>query len=626
MSTFPIILPVDVTAQALSHRVVDEPHVLTVGLIIPDGGAFYTRSVTVHDQNHQPLTKGVDWDCGDYISRTSRALGLSVHSSIVVTKPGVTSAYVSLQYVGGEDMIHLQAYQDAYAQIFDPAHQFAWQELLKPDQFEPAAHTQDLSTLYDMDKISGPLEQLVTALSLRDTALHDHFILSKVPAARADFESFYNTRLDQTLSPVEANLTGTRQRLSAARQHYTDGQRRLQDLTLRLAQLQGQNNRQKKYHQNRLQAAALIKIALKSRLTPATLAPIPQEIHGLLSWWDFTDAAQNGPAGHKDKAAPSRVLSGVSTSAQGFSMASTGHLSVPFSIPAQCTVVAVVSRDAVGDLIGDIGCQIGAGYALLGAGVQAKVSAGQQEWVCVIAAISDDDGDGYFLSNATQRQYGGHYGYDSRPDVRTRLMDRIGAGAGVVKELIIYSRLLSYYEADALSTYLQIKHGVRPHLNANARFDADYQSYDFGYARVSLPLINQEAAILTVPASAPSGPFAYALAQLPAQTHCWCCIGESPSVAFWAQEIPSAAHAQLSVKMNVILPDQIGAAFTLKANGASVGAVVVPGSATHLQTLEFIFTPVQDTVLLELFQTRSAAPPVRFAVTQITVQRQLLQL
>lgn len=624
MSTYNLSLPLDVTAQAASNRVVDEPHDLTVGLIIPDAGPFYTSTVVVKDQNSVVLSRGVDWDCADYLTQTAQALGMSVHCSLVVKKVGVTRAYVTLQYVGGEETFRQEEYRRAYAEIFDPAKQFQWQELLKPEAFTPAPHVQDLSTFYDMNRISEPLQRLEQALHLKDKAVHDHIIQVKIPQARTGFETLFDTRLVEQLLPIDAALYTAERTLKTSRVHYQDAKQRLDDLTARLQSLQQKNSRQRKYYHNRLQAAALIKIAKKSESTPTQIAPIPKEISGMLTWWDLTDTRQNRAGDHHDKADDTRVLSGVSVSSTGLSMASVSLLNTVIHVPEQCTIVAVISNDARGLLVGNLSCAMSVGYGLADGQAIAKVNQIHQPLVAMVAGIAADEGEDYFLSNATQSQYGAAFGYVAKPTGVERIMSQIGGGEGRLLELIIYSRLLSLYEVDALSEYLRIKHGVRPVMNANAAFDGGYTGFDFSYKRVVMPGNAQECAILTVPTSAPVGPFAYALAQLPTLSHCWACIGSSALLPVWAQTFNSVAMTQLKVTASVILPDNVAASFMLRANDVNVGAVVVPAAPTGIKTLEFLVTPGQDVVKLELFQTRNDTPAVRMAFSSITVQRQLL--
>ena len=175
MTTLPIIvLPQDSTASEATHEVVLEEHILPVRdvrALRPHFGAFFTKDFKLYtvDENNENtlLTKGVQYQFGDFMPETSFDIGQEVFANVLIKDSSLPARFkVSYRALGGETNAHQKNLIDAVASVIGAGAvvDFETGILGKPKGYNPAKHYTPGHTLYGLESITERVEGIRQAL------------------------------------------------------------------------------------------------------------------------------------------------------------------------------------------------------------------------------------------------------------------------------------------------------------------------------------------------------------------------------------------------------------------------------------------------------------------------------
>ena len=143
----PSAYPLDLTATALSNRIVAQPYEVDAThprLFAPSNGPFYTQGLVLRNaSNNQILQPVIDYVAVHLHEEATVRSGKEVCCFLYIKNPAISSVLITRQVVGGE-------YEDLYGELLQflndnqgiNPQDIYWSRILdKPASFPPSAHT-----------------------------------------------------------------------------------------------------------------------------------------------------------------------------------------------------------------------------------------------------------------------------------------------------------------------------------------------------------------------------------------------------------------------------------------------------------------------------------------------------
>lgn len=629
------LLPFDSTGSLASNYIQNDVYQTPqAGLLIPQYGAYYGDTLVVKDAQGVVLTRGIHYQYSDFLIESSRELARGVYCSVIIL-PAVASPTVRIdaRYLGGEAQANKAQFFAAYNAALDPTRVFQWNEVLHPAEFAPAPHAQQLYSFYDMDKISVPVSNVEAALRTRDTAVHDHLLQKAIPAALDDFAQLYNTRLNGINDTLDTRAGAVMNQLSWVKMAQGLFDTKVDYLNKQLQILTQRNSRQKKYFQNVKKAVAAKAIAGRWRLTNRVF-DTPLYIDNLTTWFDFSRIADNNTTYWRDHSGAPRsmTLNGATVSNGVLNVPALGTTQISgagIPIHPETTVILVTSKDYSGMLLfsgQEWLVDLNQNKALeIGNDLKARKYTSGQTKEIMVYGFSGADQEAYFLSSANAKQYGGHFGYEKKVAMTANsfggLMS-LNDSSGGVCEILIYDRLLSLYEIDAINDYYQNKYGIGVCINSNPYFTGGWHDFDYTYSRQDQALLPGQCAIVNKAAGVSYGNhlFNFALAIVPVGHSLYTLIHTTDKVLIpWTDRINSPAGTQLRVSVTGFVGLGQSIDLSLYADNVLVGQAT---DLTNQFEASWVFRPTGDDVILKLLQMR-AVKGIKYAFSSIRVERYL---
>lgn len=200
------LIPLDLTATAVSNLFVDESHTLTSisnidnRILIPNHGSFYRQGLRVRETTGAPLTHGKHYRFGKHDPDMSRLTGLDIETFIVITDSTVSdSVTVSYQAVGGSNTIDYDSLRDLLDAIKDSGLLHDFKDIVGL----PEGYPGDVSHLHKYWQLYG-MESLIENLELLGTALGDN--RRGLISSTREYSDLYVARLENILDEYAENL------------------------------------------------------------------------------------------------------------------------------------------------------------------------------------------------------------------------------------------------------------------------------------------------------------------------------------------------------------------------------------------------------------------------------------
>ena len=193
----------------LAVNYVKEPHTRPDGidrwLIVPPGGAFYTKDLIVTDsfsgRELQPVTQ---YTVLELVTKAVDATGKEVACIILIKDAQFTKVDVKQRYVGGEYQNYVVTAQQIIDQTkLDALNTTAWSQVVgKPLQFPPQLHDHWVDDAYGMEALQYTLQTIRSSVEAGDAAGFG-MIYQYIDRIAKEAEA----RLTARLNEINQNLT-----------------------------------------------------------------------------------------------------------------------------------------------------------------------------------------------------------------------------------------------------------------------------------------------------------------------------------------------------------------------------------------------------------------------------------
>lgn len=174
-------LPLDLTAKALSNRIIGESHTLVKvnhtnnRVIMLNYGALYDEPITLRVYNAQgvALKRDVDYELTYLYRDLSMLTAFGVYGMIVVTNPTV-SAKVTVDYraVGGQFSLSVPELKAVMEQIRANNISTVYEDIVgRPAEFIPDDHTHEWWQVYGMESTIAELKRIEETVGVGEEAI-----------------------------------------------------------------------------------------------------------------------------------------------------------------------------------------------------------------------------------------------------------------------------------------------------------------------------------------------------------------------------------------------------------------------------------------------------------------------
>ena len=161
--------PLDLTGINPNNLVMEEPHVLqnaTNRALVPNYGAFFTRSIIIKDQNGTELVPYEQYQAAQLYQDATEKTGLEVATVIVITDTNVSSNItITYQAIGGEFSHSVPDMRQMIETLNLDNRPVSWGDMIGvPSNFPPAPHLHDAGDLYGFEYLIEALDSVKRAI------------------------------------------------------------------------------------------------------------------------------------------------------------------------------------------------------------------------------------------------------------------------------------------------------------------------------------------------------------------------------------------------------------------------------------------------------------------------------
>lgn len=196
-SLVPPKYPLDLTGNAISNKVTDEPHTLpnlNYRIFAPKYGAFFSEAPSVRDAaTNRSLVKGVDYFPAMLHTMATEQTGLEVHQIIVITdKTCGPDILFDGQMLGGEYSYNYDAIVQLIQRLDLDNRPVLFEAIIgKPTAWNPTPHLHDIGDVYGFEYMVGSLERIREAI-----------LLGAAPSTKAIYD-YVNNKLTELKNFVQ---------------------------------------------------------------------------------------------------------------------------------------------------------------------------------------------------------------------------------------------------------------------------------------------------------------------------------------------------------------------------------------------------------------------------------------
>lgn len=223
----PTILPpvhvYDETGQLLENYVENEERLLedrTIRAVTARFGAFYIDGFQIRDANGVDVPKS-KYQYMLYNDLLANKTGKDVVGGVIITDPTVQApVYIDYHCVGGPWGVSNENIIDLFYKLQVDSRPTSWPNILgKPDGYKPAAHLQDIGSLFGAEYFVAAIERLTQAYLMGDNASHDEIWrrmddnYTELKTMVGSSNGTYNTYVDQQVASLKASLDALSARL-----------------------------------------------------------------------------------------------------------------------------------------------------------------------------------------------------------------------------------------------------------------------------------------------------------------------------------------------------------------------------------------------------------------------------
>ena len=675
-------LPLDLSGIKPENKIINEIHQTTVGnfrIIFPKFGAYFASTLVVKSVNTSTgakttLTKGQHYYPTEMLHKTTFQLGKEIQCAILITDNVLPNTFeIEYQALGGSDSPNRDILLDEVDRVVNRKDLTDWNSIIKPKEFPAAHHLQDAADLYGMEYIVNALERVKEAVLISDTAFHIQILQYQQIEAADAFYAEFNVAINDQIDIITAqcdSVTNTHKVMDGIHLQIED---ELKESDAIIKESHRRNAVYELQSDNAQYALTLAHIAKVQKNFNNSIMNLPTFIDDLYFYVDFTDTNAVTVSGSnvtaRDRSYHNRVFSGTGVTLQNNVVINkrcgrfkNNHVlnqtsGVPVTLKSNQTIFTITANhDALeelhllsnathslktnitnGDLLGLTNTAGTTASSLIRCSLDNK-----RKHHVIVMGVSNDLRKSVAYSNAVESTYRGKEGFDIYPDYQTSEfnMTRIGHPSQTQNSdlalILIYDRLLSKYEIDAILAWIDLRFGVKTNLIANDHFDDQLAEFETTYrltthAEQKGDIAIGDKYILNMCANGKVPMYKYPnfmqyLTNLDEQDHVLLVnTGLDQTKPFWVQKHQLDPYARYVFSVKVMFDPANKPNINLYLNNVKhPKTITLPDIGNNFFVMEFDFTPTQEDVTLSLRNLKTVtndSPVNTFIIDHIRLNR-----
>jgi len=675
-------LPLDLSGVKPENKIINETHQTTVGsfrIIFPKFGAYFSSTLIVKSVNtltgvKTTLTKGQHYYPTEMLHKTTFQLGKEIQCAILVVDSALPNTFeIEYQALGGSDSPNREILLDEVDRVVNRKELTDWNSIIKPKEFPVTNHLQDAADLYGMEYIVDALDRVKDAVLVSDTAFHIQILQYQQIEAAETFYAEFNVAINDQIDIITAqcdNVTSIHKVMDGVHlqieNELSENEEIIQESHLRNAIYELQSD-------NAQYALALAQLAKVQKSFNNSIMNLPTFIDDLYLYVDFTDTnavtVSSGTVTARDRSYHGRVFSGTGVTLQNNTVLNrrcgrfknnhvlTQTSGIPVTLKSNQTIFAITANhDALeemhllsntthslktninnGDMLGLTNTSGTSANSLIRCSLDNK-----RKHHVTVMGVSDNLRKSIAYSNAVESTYRGIEGFEIYPDYQATVfnMNRIGHPSQTqncdLALLLIYDRLLSKYEIDALLTWVDLRFGIKTNLIANDHFDDQLAEFETTYRLTTHAEEKGDIAIgdkyvLNMCANGKIPLYKYPnfmqyLSNLEEQDHVLLVnTGLDQTKPFWSQRHKLDAYTRYVFSVKIMFDPLNKPDINLYLNNDKHPKTIpLPNTGNNFFVMEFDFTPTQEDVTLSLRNLKTITndgPVNTFIIDHIRLNR-----
>lgn len=678
MSNYTLIVPLDASSDPDTNEGVDTFEFQSVepGVVLITGfGSYHTDTmvvaVTTSDSEFN-LIRGDEWEPVQLDMVNSLKYGKSFHKAVKLNTYIEGHCFIALVHkrLGGSGAVDSYQASDALYNYTQPK-PINWSELDHPQEFQPTpGHQFDVADVYGMEYITGQIARVRGAVQTSDSGAAQATVGNYLEKKKTEIGTVMGTEpMDavDAISSISLASDDTVKRASDQSVMLTGIVAAISANMTALGQLAVDYWRD----QYGAKKSFVLRHLLKQQgLFNLSVFPVPQHLPGLVSWVDFSaQAVTVGSAVRtvsiQDSAVPSRTWVGGGLQVKRSNalqrsvcvLSGTQKLQITagpgVSLTRAHTVVVITCNDVTNSLPERLTfLSNGAGESIgmdISAGYQLKCTSAYGGWS--IPALHNDNKDAHLVMASVDPRDQASYsacsevsaylplgqGFNTGSAALSQAVDygQIGgvAQSGAIAEIIVYNRLLSKYELDALNAYCLYKYGIDYNLVPNGGFSEGMTGFGTDYTpsvmassagRVCVLRSMQVQLDRNIFTAFYALPNYQLLVKQMRGDNTFLMVNTSPTAtkAFYRQQLNLNAGVSYRLSLSVMYNPAAAPVLQLKVNGVAIGGSIGL-DLTHARTdgAQWWFTAPTDVVTIELFNLMTSGSLNTFAIDDVSLIR-----
>lgn len=678
MPTYTLALPLDASdnpATNLSWNSQIFNYLEPGVVIVAANGSYHTDllrvSVTTAD-NEFDLTPGSEWTPVQFDAKNSLKYGKAFHKAVLLNTyiEGNCTVTLHYKYLGGSGAVDYYEALDG-ANYYTQPKPIDWTQLSHPQEFQPTpGHVFNVADVYGMEYIADQITRIEHAVQTSDTGVAQATIGNYLERKKTELGVVMGTDPMEAVDAISTLSLASDDAVKVTLDKTAIVNTGLTQLNASLAALNALVTDYWRDQYNAKKSFVLRQLLKQQGLYNLSIFPVPKHLPGLVSWVDFSKETVTAGSAVRtvtmvDQAVPTRTWVGGGLQVKRSNalqksaciLSGTQKLQITagpgVNLTRAHTVIVITCNDVSGNiperltLLGNgagesIGMDIESGYQL-------RCTSASGGWSIpalrydnkrahmVMASVDTRALASHSASSAVSAYLPMGQSYSPGSGALSQAVDygQIGGvnQSGAIAEIIVYNRLLSKYEFDALNAYCLYKYGIDYNLIPNGGFSEGMTGFATDYipsamanaaGKICVLRRNQillDKSLFTQFYALPN--YQIIVKQMQ-DDNMFLMVNTSPTAtkAFYRQQLTLSAGVTYRLSLSVMYNPIAAPRLQLKVNSVVTGAALdLDLSHARTDAAQWWFTAPADDVTIELFNLITSGSLNTFAIDNVSLNR-----